>query len=168
MTDVVDQKKRSRMMACIKGTNTKSEILVRRALHARGFRFRLHDRKLPGTPDIVLPRWRVAIQIQGCFWHRHTGCPKTTTPSSNIEFWKTKFEANITRDGVTRRRLHDEGWRLLVIWECCIKQRTLPSMIEEAIAFITTSKTTSIRYREIPSTAQVNSDSILRGTRENR
>jgi DNA mismatch endonuclease (patch repair protein) len=84
MADIVDQKTRSRMMSRIRGSNTKPEILLRKALHAEGFRFRINVRRLPGTPDIVLPRWNTAILVHGCFWHRHPGCPKATNPSLSI------------------------------------------------------------------------------------
>ena len=108
------------MMSRIRGSNTKPEILLRKALHAQGFRFRLNVRKLPGSPDIVLPKWRTAIFVHGCFWHRHTGCPKDATPGSNVLFWQEKFAANMRRDAEVIQRLHDLGWRTLVVWECTV------------------------------------------------
>jgi DNA mismatch endonuclease, patch repair protein len=118
MTDVVDARTRSRMMASIGRAHTLPELQVRRFLHAAGLRFRLHDRRLPGRPDIVLARWRVAIFVNGCFWHRHSGCVFAATPQSNAEFWRKKLEANVQRDAVKTNQLRAAGWRVLVIWEC--------------------------------------------------
>lgn len=116
--DVVDVAKRSQMMAGIKSKNTRPEIMVRKFLHSRGFRFRLHSRKLPGSPDLVLPRFKVAILVHGCFWHRHRHCRYTTNPSSNIERWNAKFEANVARDIHNLNALADLGWTVIVVWEC--------------------------------------------------
>ena len=124
-------------MSGIRGSNTKPEMLLRQALHARGFRFRLHDRRLPGTPDIVLPKWRVAIQVHGCFWHRHPRCPKTTTPSTNYEFWQAKFEANVTRDKAVLGELASKGWRVLVVWECAIGRAIPNTTLDEIVEFVT-------------------------------
>ncbi|UUV06539.1 very short patch repair endonuclease [Ruegeria sp. YS9] len=121
MADTVDRKTRSRMMSRIRGTNTRPETLLRKALHAQGFRFRLNVRRLPGSPDIVLPKWRTAIFVHGCFWHRHTGCPKAATPKSNVAFWHEKFAANMRRDAEAIQQLHDLGWRTLVVWECTVE-----------------------------------------------
>ncbi len=121
MVDVVDQATRSRMMAGIRGRDTKPEIAVRRALHAAGFRFRLHDRRLPGRPDLVLPRYRVAIFVHGCFWHRHAGCRFATTPATRPDFWQQKFEANVTRDVQQREALITSGWRVVTVWECALR-----------------------------------------------
>lgn len=121
MADIVDQATRSRMMAGIKGANTKPELALRRALHARGLRFRLHDKKLPGKPDIVLPRYRAVIFVHGCFWHRHEGCRYATMPSTRREFWEAKFAANVARDRRDLERLSALGWRSLVVWECDLR-----------------------------------------------
>ena len=118
MIDVVDKATRSRMMAGIKGRNTKPELKLRRLLHAAGFRYRLHAKGLPGRPDIVLPRYRAAIFVHGCFWHRHPGCRYATVPSSNTEFWDAKFGANVARDAGKEQALIAAGWRVLVVWEC--------------------------------------------------
>lgn len=119
MTSVVaSDATRSRIMRAVGRTNTKPELVVRRMLHTLGLRFRLHRRNLPGTPDIVLPRWRTVIFVHGCFWHRHMGCRKATTPKSRKEFWSTKFEQNVRRDRRTEALLRDGGWRVLVVWEC--------------------------------------------------
>lgn len=118
MTDIVDTKTRSRMMAGIKGKDTRPELLVRRYLHAQGFRYRLHDKKLPGSPDIVLAQYHLAIFVNGCFWHRHVGCRYTTTPAQNRKQWLHKFSQNVARDKKQIQFLIDHGWRVLVIWEC--------------------------------------------------
>jgi DNA mismatch endonuclease (patch repair protein) len=109
------------MMAGIRGKNTRPEMLVRQFLHDRGFRYRLHMKNLPGSPDIVLPKWRVAILVHGCFWHRHEGCRYATTPTSNVERWQTKFAENVARDRRNIADLITAGWRVLVLWECKIK-----------------------------------------------
>lgn len=121
MVDVVDRETRSRMMANIRGRDTKPEMLVRRMLHRAGYRYRLHDRQMPGRPDIVLPRHRVAIFVHGCFWHRHSGCRLCTTPATRAEFWRDKFEANVERDQRNSASLVTSGWRVATIWECALK-----------------------------------------------
>ena len=105
-------------MSRIRGKNTKPEILVRKGLHARGFRFRLHNKKLPGSPDVVLPKYGVAIMINGCFWHGHRGCRYATRPKSNVEFWESKIARNRHRDEVTEAHLLALGWHVITIWEC--------------------------------------------------
>lgn len=105
-------------MSSIQGKNTKPEILVRKGLHARGFRFRLHNKKLPGSPDIVLPKYGVVIMVNGCFWHGHKGCRYATKPKTNVEFWETKIARNRHRDEVTEAHLHALGWHVITIWEC--------------------------------------------------
>lgn len=119
--DIVSPATRSRMMAGIRGKNTSPELTVRRGLHAAGFRFRLHDRKLPGRPDLVLARYRAAVFVHGCFWHRHPGCRYATTPSTRAEFWQEKFSANVVRDERSWSHLREAGWRVGVVWECGLK-----------------------------------------------
>lgn len=136
MVDVVDKPTRSRMMAGIRAKNTKPEIALRSALHRLGLRFRIHDRALPGRPDIVFPRYRAAVQVHGCFWHRHEGCRFATTPSSNREFWQTKFEGNVQRDRTADLRLQESGWRTGVIWECAIKERGAAQIAGELAAWL--------------------------------
>lgn len=121
MPDIVDSATRSRMMAGIRSKDTKPELQVRKALHALGFRYRLHDRRLPGHPDLVLPRYRVAIFVHGCFWHRHEGCFHASTPATRAGFWAAKFEKNVQRDRQSRQALKEAGWRVLVVWECGLK-----------------------------------------------
>ena len=120
MTDVVDKATRSRMMSGIRGKDTAPERMIRSELHRRGFRFRLHYPGLPGRPDLVLPKYRVVIQVNGCFWHRH-GCRLFKWPSTNIEKWRAKLEANVVRDEMNVRQYKDLGWRTLLIWECALK-----------------------------------------------
>lgn len=119
--DVVGRSVRSRMMAGIKGKNTKPEMLVRRCLTAAGVRYRLHRRDLPGVPDIALPRPKVAIFVHGCFWHVHEGCRLAATPTTRPEFWKAKLMGNVERDEGSIAKLAMLGWRVLVVWECATR-----------------------------------------------
>ena len=111
------------MMAGIRSANTKPELILRTALHSRGFRYRLHDRRLPGSPDLVLPRYRAVIFVNGCFWHGHD-CHLFKWPSTRPEFWKAKINGNVERDKKNRTALQDSGWRVATIWECALKGRT--------------------------------------------
>lgn len=128
MADIVDSKTRSKMMAGIKGKDTKPEILVRKYLHRKGLRFRLHKKDLPGKPDLVFPGRKVALFVHGCFWHRHEGCPKATTPATNAQFWQKKFNDNVARDKRTREALEQLGWKVLVIWECQLGMEELEEL----------------------------------------
>ncbi|MDP1912005.1 very short patch repair endonuclease [Brevundimonas sp.] len=121
MADVVDPATRSRMMSGIRGKNTKPELLIRKALHARGFRYRLHC-DLPGKPDICLPKHRAVIFVHGCFWHGH-GCHLFKWPKTRPEFWRAKIGRNCEVDRAADSRLLDSGWRVAVIWECALKGR---------------------------------------------
>ncbi len=134
MTDVVDAATRSRMMSGIRGKDTKPEMAVRRALFSKGFRYRLHRRDLPGVPDVVLPPRRVAIFVHGCFWHQHEGCSNAKLPSTRPEFWKTKLEGNVARDKRAREALLALGWRVLVVWECAVRDREVLSALPESLA----------------------------------
>ncbi|RYG99116.1 MAG: DNA mismatch endonuclease Vsr [Alphaproteobacteria bacterium] len=120
MPDVVDQITRSRMMSGIKGKNTDPEIQIRRALHARGFRFRLHSSDVPGKPDVVLPKYRAAVFVHGCFWHGHD-CPLFRMPGTRQEFWREKIERNRKRDQTVQQQVADAGWRSMTVWECSIR-----------------------------------------------
>lgn len=121
MADTVSPKVRSRMMASIRSRDTKPEMLVRRFLHSRGFRYRLSPRTLPGRPDLVLARHKVAILVHGCFWHGHDKCRFATVPATRTEFWTTKIAANKARDAATEMRLRELGWRLAIVWECALR-----------------------------------------------
>lgn len=124
MIDVVSEKTRSLMMSGIKSKNTKPEMLVRKALFAEGYRFRLHRKDLPGSPDVVLPSRKLAIFVNGCFWHGHTGCKLAKVPATRPEFWRAKLERNRSRDFEAIGALEKLGWRVLVVWECFIRQQT--------------------------------------------
>ena len=122
LPDIVDPQTRSRMMAGIRGKDTKPEMLIRRALHREGFRYRLHVRDVPGRPDMVLRKHRATIFVHGCFWHGHD-CPLFRLPATRTEFWQEKIGRNRDRDGEVRAALGDAGWRQLVVWECALKGR---------------------------------------------
>lgn len=127
MTDIVDPMTRSRMMSGIRGKNTKPELIVRSLLHKQGFRFRLHKKDLPGTPDLVLPKYRAVIFIHGCFWHGHD-CSFFKLPASRTDFWQKKIQGNRLRDIRCLQELQKMGWRSLVIWECAIRGKSSSSM----------------------------------------
>ena len=131
MTDIVDVATRSRMMSGIRARNTRPEIAVRRALHARGFRFRLHDHRLPGSPDIILPKFHATIFVHGCFWHRHEGCKFASTPSTRPEFWEAKFQGNKQRDNRNLEELLSLGWRVATIWECALRLNGWDEIMDE-------------------------------------
>lgn len=123
MADVVSAEKRSQMMAGIRSKNTRPEMIIRKWLHAHGYRFRLHRKDLPGSPDIVLPRYRLAIFAHGCFWHQHENCRIAKLPSTRPEWWAGKLARNKERDREAMRRLEEMGWRVVVIWECETRAR---------------------------------------------
>ena len=125
MADVVDKETRSRMMAGIRGRDTKPEITVRKFLHKSGFRFRLSPADIVGKPDIVLPRYKTVILVHGCYWHRHPGCRFATMPKTNTAFWKNKFDSNVLRDDFVRKQLKKIGWKVFVIWECQVNEKRL-------------------------------------------
>ena len=134
MSDRLNQSQRHKCMSKIRGKNTKPEILVRKGLHARGFRFRLHNNKLPGSPDIVLPKYGVAIMVNGCFWHGHKGCRYATKPKSNVEFWETKIARNRHRDEVTNAHLEALGWHVITVWECELRGKSIVASRLDALA----------------------------------
>ena len=121
MADVKSPEDRSRNMAAIKGKDTKPEMIVRKYLFSRGLRFRVQVRKLPGNPDIVLPKYKTVIFVNGCFWHGHDGCRFFRLPKSNVEFWEEKIERNVARDVRNEAELKALGWRIIRVWECEIK-----------------------------------------------
>jgi DNA mismatch endonuclease (patch repair protein) len=118
MADIFTREKRSEVMSKIKGTDTKPEILVRQFLFNRGFRYRLHQKNLPGSPDIVLKKYNTAIQINGCFWHSHKNCKLFKLPKSRLEYWIPKLETNVSKDKKNMRLLKRLGWNVIVVWEC--------------------------------------------------
>lgn len=118
MTDIVDPKRRSEMMAGIRSRNTAPELAVRSIAHRMGLRFRLHRKDLPGRPDLVFPKHRLAVFVHGCFWHRHEGCRHASMPKSRTAAWAGKFAANVERDARQQTALRSLGWRVLVVWEC--------------------------------------------------
>lgn len=123
MVDRVDRQTRYRIMASNRGKNTGPELEIRKALFREGFRYRLHDRELPGKPDIVLPKWHVVIFVHGCYWHGHD-CKRKPRAKSNTIFWDDKIRHNKERDTRSREQLFDKGWRILVVWECAVRRRS--------------------------------------------
>jgi DNA mismatch endonuclease (patch repair protein) len=118
-------------MARVARSNTKPELTVRQIVHSLGYRFRLHRKDLPGTPDVVLPRLRAVIFVHGCFWHRHPGCKRASQPGTNVEFWSRKFSRNVERDARAIEQLEAAGWRVLIVWECETRDRsTLQAKLE--------------------------------------
>ena len=134
MSDILTPTQRHSCMSKIRGKDTKPEIRVRKGLHRRGFRFRLQDRRLPGRPDITLPKYGVAIMVNGCFWHGHKGCRYATKPRTNPEFWETKIERNRHRDEVTTAHLEALGWTVITVWECELRGKAAAEARIEALA----------------------------------
>ena len=122
MSDKLTPEKRSWNMSQIKGKDTKIEVEVRKYLFSKGYRFRKNDKRYPGKPDIVLPKYHVAIFVHGCFWHRHEGCKDATTPKTRTEFWLEKFDKNVKNDQIKQKKLRELGWKVIVIWECELKR----------------------------------------------
>ena len=125
MVDHISPERRSWLMSRVKGKNTTPEMRVRRTAHAMGLRFRLHRRDLPGTPDLIFPKYKVALFVHGCFWHRHQNCSKATSPKSRRDFWEEKFNRNVRRDAQNVSALRNQGWKVLIIWECQTKRYDL-------------------------------------------
>lgn len=146
---------RSRMMASIKSKNTLPERQVRKMLHGLGFRFRLHSNHLPGKPDVVLPKHKLAIFVHGCFWHRHESCRFAVMPKTNQEFWSEKLNGNLRRDAAAIRQLHLLGWRTLIIWECAFKSERQLSKLPIRLAQLIPSR---LRRGEIPLRRRLPSD----------
>lgn len=157
MADVMTPKQRSRCMAAVKGKDTKPEMIVRKYLFSRGLRFRVQARKLPGTPDIVLPKYKTAIFVNGCFWHGHEGCKYFRLPKSNIEFWKEKIERNIERDRESMQALLDLGWKIIRVWECELRNKAnRENTLNKIYKSITSSESTRYSFEEtdIPMAAE--------------
>lgn len=131
MKDSLSKARRSWNMGRIRSKNTKPEIIVRSLLHRAGFRFRLHDKNLPGKPDIILSKFKTVVFVHGCFWHRHENCKDATTPNTRKEFWLKKFAQNIKRDKEVKEQLEKLGWKIITIWECTVMEK--PEMIVELL-----------------------------------
>ncbi|MGJ7605277.1 very short patch repair endonuclease [Variovorax sp. LT1R20] len=125
MADFLSKDERSIRMARIRGKDTRPELALRRELHKAGLRFRLHDKKLPGRPDLVFHRYRSIVFVNGCFWHRHENCKVASTPKTNIDFWLEKFEKNVARDKKNIASLEGQGWRVFLVWECELSPKNL-------------------------------------------
>jgi DNA mismatch endonuclease (patch repair protein) len=135
MVDSIDAKARSALMSRVRAKDTLPELVVRKLVFANGFRYRLHVRNLPGSPDLVFPTRKKVIFVHGCFWHQHEGCRRARIPKSNVDFWKVKFGKNKSRDEQTIRSLAELGWATLVLWECQVNDLvTLKSTINEFLA----------------------------------
>jgi len=142
MADIKSKAARSYNMSQIKGKNTKPEELVRKHLFANGFRYRKNDKTLPGSPDIVLPKYKVVVFVNGCFWHGHDGCRYFVWPKTNEVFWKEKIQRNMARDNQNYTALHNMGWRVLLVWECNLKPKKRNQTLSDLID----------RIKEIPGT----------------
>lgn len=158
MADVLTPEQRQLNMSRIRGKDTKPEMLIRRGLHARGLRYRLHDRSLPGRPDLVFPKHHTAVFIHGCFWHAH-GCPLSKLPATRQDFWRTKLAANVARDREAVDALQAAGWRVLVIWECALRgpaRQKNSVVLERAASFI---EGTGLDLLELAAVGTVNDES---------
>lgn len=138
LMDVHDQKTRSYNMSRVKGKDTKPEEIVRKYLFSQGFRYRKNDKRLPGKPDIVLPKYKTVIFVNGCFWHKHEGCKYFVWPKSNSEFWKEKIESNIVRDKKQYEELKNAGWHVIIVWECELKKKQRMDTLERLVTEIQT------------------------------
>lgn len=122
MTDTLNEQQRHYNMSRIRSKDTKPEEIVRKYLFSKGLRFRKNDRRYPGHPDVVLPKYKTVVFVNGCFWHRHEGCRYASTPATNREFWNQKFERNVERDAQEQKELREMGWNVIVVWECELKK----------------------------------------------
>ena len=136
MADVHNTEIRSYNMSRIKGTNTKPEMLVRRFLHSKGFRYSLHNKKLPGSPDLTLTKYKTVIFVNGCFWHGHKNCKYFVMPKTKTAWWKKKIEDTIIRDEANLKKITELGWSSLIIWECELKSDKINSTLNNALSFI--------------------------------
>ena len=133
MADVHTPAQRSYNMATIRSTNTKPELLVRKYLHAQGYRYKLHDKTLPGKPDLVLPKYRTVIFIHGCFWHGHNNCKYYVVPKTKTEWWLNKINGNKANDTKALKALKKEGWTVITIWECDLKPKKAEKTLERLV-----------------------------------
>ena len=147
LTDIFTKKKRSEIMSRISGKETKPEILVRKLLFANGFRYRKNDKRYPGKPDIVLPKYKTVIFINGCFWHGHKNCKKANLPKTNYEFWKNKIDENIQRDKKIYEQLKVQGWNVLILWQCQLNnQNNIKRTIDKLIKNLKNQRTANKGY----------------------
>ncbi len=136
MVDIFSPEKRSAIMRRIKSRDSKPELIVRKLTHSLGYRYRLHRKDLPGTPDLVFPKYKKVIFVHGCFWHGHNGCKRASLPATNVEFWKKKISGNIVRDTNNYEKLEGSGWKYLIIWQCEIKKSMLDSLANKISLFL--------------------------------
>ncbi|MGI4742033.1 MAG: very short patch repair endonuclease [Janthinobacterium lividum] len=137
MSDVHTPATRSYNMSQIKSKDTKPEMLVRQYLHAHGLRYRLHDKSLPGKPDLVLPKYKTVVFVHGCFWHKHEGCPKASAPKTRTEWWQEKIGRNVINDERQQTELTSKGWKVLTMWECRLKPASRENALRQLFAQIT-------------------------------
>lgn len=136
MADIKSKEARSYNMSRIKGKNTNPEETIRKYLFSQGFRYRKNDKRLPGSPDIVLPKYKTVIFVNGCFWHGHTGCKYFVWPKSNADFWKKKIGSNVARDAKNCRQLKECGWKVLIVWECELKRIHQAETLERIVDLV--------------------------------
>ncbi|MGB2984661.1 MAG: very short patch repair endonuclease [Phycisphaerae bacterium] len=134
--DTFSAKERSRIMALVRSTNTKPEMVVRKLVYSLGYRYRLHRRDLPGCPDVVFPSKRKVLFVHGCFWHQHRCKRGSRIPSSRREYWVDKLQRNVVRDRRVRRNLHKRGWSVLVVWECQTRSSVLDQLVRRVVRFL--------------------------------
>lgn len=142
MADIFSSKRRSEIMSSIRSKNTKPELIFRKALFAKGFRYKINDPCLPGKPDIVLPKYKTVIFVHGCFWHGHKGCKDAHLPKTNVPFWAKKINDNLLRDIKAMTELTNMGYKIITVWECEISKRNLENRVKEVVDDI---KSTSIK-----------------------
>jgi DNA mismatch endonuclease (patch repair protein) len=128
MGDILSQEQRSALMAKVRSSDTKPEWILRCALHRLGFRYKLKNKELPGNPDLVLPKYRTVVFVHGCFWHRHAGCRDASMPKSNQSFWAKKFSENVERDVRNSEALSQQGWKVIIVWECELMNKTIEAI----------------------------------------
>ena len=140
MTDTLNEQQRHYNMSRIRSKDTKPEEIVRKYLFSKGLRFRKNDRRYPGHPDVVLPKYKTVVFVNGCFWHRHEGCRYASIPATNREYWNQKFERNVERDAREQKELRELGWRVIVVWECELKKAVREETLERLYDEVTDSE----------------------------
>lgn len=144
MADFLSPAERSARMALIRSNDTSPEVKLRRALHRQGLRYVLRKKGLPGKPDLVFPKHRAVIFVHGCFWHRHEGCKVASTPKSNTQFWKDKFDRNVARDARVQDELRAQGWRVFVVWECGLNSKARTDLKAESLSALIRNHDTTV------------------------